>query len=68
MKALTLIAALLLAGCASTVDPLTGGYATCSLPVTRDAGLGVIVPGCAAWSFGPTKTQTARFNRQPVQP
>ena len=41
--------ALALAGCTSTpAQP----YARCTLPYTRDAGLGVQVPGCHAWEIG----------------
>lgn len=66
MKALSLIlsVAALLAGCASTpVDPLTGGYGTCTTPVTRSAGMGTTQPSCSAWTFGPSRTQARAFER-----
>jgi hypothetical protein len=49
---------LLLSGCAS------GDYAQCLVPVTRNAGMGVTVPDCATWQFGPSKAQTLRFERK----
>lgn len=36
--------ALLLSGCASTSD-------YCTLPTTRHAGMGVVVPSCHAWQI-----------------
>lgn len=47
-----------LAACA-TQEP---EYATCTLPITRDAGMGVRVEGCAAWEFGPTPSQKREFD------
>jgi hypothetical protein len=43
-----LILVVVLAGCASS----PAEYGTCTVPITRDAGMGVQVPGCAAWQFG----------------
>jgi len=43
---------LFLAGC--TVTPIEP-YARCTLPYTRDAGLGVRVPACHAWEIGARK-------------
>lgn len=45
MRALLLM---LLAGCAGT--PVE--HVRCDIPVTRDAGMGVHVWGCAAWTIG----------------
>lgn len=36
--------ALLLSGCASTES-------YCTLPITRNAGMGVVVPSCHAWQI-----------------
>lgn len=63
MKSLVLLLLALLAGCASTPDPYAR-YAECQIPVTRDAGMGVRVPGCVAWTFGPNREQKARWNRE----
>jgi uncharacterized lipoprotein YmbA len=49
MKKIVLLAAVLLAGCATQQEPQ---YANCTVPVTRDAGQGVRVQGCAAWTIG----------------
>lgn len=50
-----------LAGCASGPTD----YAECTVPVKRDAGMGVMVDSCAAWTIGtPTKRQSADFARR----
>lgn len=54
---------LLLVGCGSPKRQYAR-YAECTVPVTRDAGMGVRVPGCAAWTFGPNREQRARFERK----
>ena len=56
---LILIAAFVLSGCAS------GDYAECTLPIVRDAGMGVRVQGCSAWEFKPSRQQQAMFERRP---
>lgn len=54
-------AAALLAGCASG----PADYAECTVPVKRDAGMGVMVDSCAAWTIGtPTKRQAREFDRR----
>lgn len=60
MKLAVFCIALLVAGCSS--PDKFARYADCTLPVVRDAGMGVMVDGCAAWSFGPSRAQAAAFN------
>lgn len=55
-----LLLVFLLVGCSSA--PKTAMDEHCTIPVTRDAGMGVMVPGCVAWTFGPSREQAARFN------
>lgn len=45
----------------STTQAQFDPYAECVLPTVRDAGRGVKVEGCHAWTFGPSKTQQAAF-------
>jgi hypothetical protein len=59
-----ILCAAILAGCASQPAQPGSEYAACTLPVTRDAGLGVRVPACAAWEFGPSKRQREEFDRR----
>lgn len=60
MKRSLILAALLLAGCAAK----PAQYGECVLPVKRNAGLGVMVEGCAAWTFGPTARQRQLFDER----
>lgn len=65
MKTALIIASLVLAGCASSPQqPQYAQFADCTLPVTREAGMGVKVPGCAAWTFGPTRLQRVEFQQR----
>lgn len=59
--AMVVVATLIvLSGCASApAQQQYAKYASCTVPVTRDAGMGVRVPGCEAWSFGPSLMQGA---------
>ncbi len=60
MKSLIIaVAAALLAGCSTTRS--ADAVADCTLPVARNAGMGVTVESCASWTFG------ARF-RGPMVP
>jgi hypothetical protein len=53
MKIVLIVLAIsgLLFGCASEPQRFDR-YAECTVPVRRDAGLGVKVDGCAVWQFG----------------
>lgn len=61
MKYLVLLLAL--TGCATGEPARFSRYADCTVPVTRDAGMGVRVDGCAVWTFGPNREQRARWDR-----
>lgn len=56
-RVLLLVAVLLTVGCSSAPKQ----YAECTVPVKRNAGMGVYVDGCAAWSFGPSRVKQAEF-------
>lgn len=60
MKLATALIVIIVAGCAHQPSPYAM-YADCTLPVTRNAGMGVAVPGCAMWHFGPSREQAYRF-------
>jgi hypothetical protein len=52
---------LALAGCANR----PAEYAECTVPVKRDAGMGVVTDSCAAWIIGkPTRSQQADFEQR----
>lgn len=57
-----------LGGCSATKEPEYAKYANCDLPVTRDAGMGIRVDGCAAWSFGPSRKQQAQARYGLISP
>jgi hypothetical protein len=65
-QALAILVATTLAGCANVPDSVAP-YGECTLPVTRNAGMGVTSPGCAAWTFGPTPKQRADFDKRKEQ-
>lgn len=62
--AVLIIIAILLAGCAHQSDNAYAKYADCAMPVTRNAGMGVQVPGCEFQVFGPNKLQAYRFQHR----
>jgi hypothetical protein len=57
----TILILFALFGCASAPEHEYARYADCVMPITRDAGMGVRVDGCAAWQFGPSKRQQINF-------
>jgi hypothetical protein len=61
LKVIAIVVALLVAGCSSGAKNQYSQYAECTLPVTRDAGMGVRVDGCSAWAFKPTRSQMTAF-------
>jgi hypothetical protein len=58
LLAMVLALGIIMSGCADTPKE----YAQCTLPITRNIGLGVKIPGCANWEFGPSKAQSAAFS------